>query len=231
MKGVLASLIVFLSFLSFAKGQDFMIRKDSVTTLGMKGDIIAPKTFIINNSDSTIEFRWVRAASNRPQKWKNPGVCDKNLCYDDQDSATFSLASKDSGQLKINFYAYDENFNGVSGNGYLNLVLYPVDKGRAESKSVFFKGSTLTTGIENKAAEQQLFSHFPNPAGDYINISFKNDGTHRVNLISAVGETLKSMEYDKQSGRMSLDQIPAGVYYLEYQNGSERSVTKKLIKR
>jgi hypothetical protein len=153
-------LFPFLFLTIIAQGQNFQVLKDSVAKIDAKGEIINPLTYVFNNSNQKMKFRWVKGSSKIPQNWYRPGVGDKNLVYTQRDSATFELNAKDSGQLFVNFYAYDNNFNPKSGEGYLNLIVYPVSKGSSAQKKIFFKGKTAPL-IDTSACEDYTV-----PSGD-----------------------------------------------------------------
>jgi hypothetical protein len=77
---------------------------------------------------------------------------------------------------------------------------------------------------------------YPNPAGDLINLEISNNltGAISVNIINAMGVTVKSFQYSKESmvlqQSISLSGLPTGLYFMRMQ-GTGWTETKKILKK
>jgi hypothetical protein len=227
---LLAGLLLTVSTLH---AQPFRIAEDTVTAQGPSGDIIAPKTVVINeNSTDTLEFYWKRGASKQPEQWQNQGVCDKNACYTGTDSATFKLAPNDTGQLKINFYAYDENFNGVNGSGEL-LVRVGLTGNQfpdAEEQTTYFSASTFSTGFDDGQSASELRT-YPNPVNNQLNLRFQKPGSHTVRLFNVLGKSVMEKEIRSQEGSVNMASLNDGIYILRVKGNNGAKTTKRIYKR
>ncbi len=223
---------VFLIQLKPASGQDFTFLKDSISKTGSSGQIIAPGTKIVNKTNGSVTFRWVRGKAKLPNDWQKPGFCDKNQCYNDKDSATFKLNGKDSARMKINFYAYNANFEPKKGKGYSNIIVYPVSKGRAASQKVFFKGeATGSSGVE-KTTSALNFKIYPNPVNKVLNLEFPSVNRNRqVVIFNALGKPVKRLDCSGiKSKEVPVSELPKGNYFIRYQDKEGASITKSFTK-
>ena len=227
---LLAALLFTVSTLN---AQPFRIAKDTAIAEGSSGEIIAPKTVVINNnSTDTLEFYWKRGASEQPEQWQNQGVCDKNACYTGTDSATFKLAPNDTGQLKINFYAYDEDFNGVSGSGELTVKVgltgsqFP----DAEEQTAYFSASTFSTGVDDGPSARELQT-YPNPVDKRLNLKFQKPGSHTIRLFNVLGKAVTEKVIRNQKGFINMASLDNGIYILRVSNANGAKTTKRIYKR
>lgn len=230
LKTTIAIIVLLAAFITTPKAQTFQFGSDTSTLNGDAGEIIKVQNGITNLTQDSVEFRWVRASNNLPLGWQKCGVCDKNLCYNDADSATFFLDSAESGNMSINFYPFDEESNPVEGTGSLTVLVYPVDSGRSHGKEVFFMASTSSTGIEN--AEGVQFNLYPNPATDYLNFTPKTKGPHQITIFTTSGAKVHKARFKGQSThRVNIKHLDKGTYVLQYQSQKGRMETISFVKQ
>ena len=84
-----------------------------------------------------------------------------------------------------------------------------------------------TAGIEDNAVNS--FNVYPNPATDFVNVSFVNAENVTVTLINAVGQTVKVYNNVNTNTQLSLEGLASGVYVLNADINGQR-VTKQIIK-
>lgn len=230
--------IVLVSSLSLVKAQPIQIEKDSVKSEGEAGDIIAPKTYVKNQSSDTLKLYWKRSTRNKTDDWQKPGVCDKNNCYNEVDSAVFKLAPGEEGQLKINFYAYyfneDQELVSVEGKGYLQLSLGIIDGDYPdfEKENVYFRAKTFNySRIKDKSSESQFkLNAYPNPVKKSLNLEFNGKGSHEVVLFNVLGKPIKQKTFQSEKGMLITEDLDQGIYILRYQSPSGKEIVKRIHK-
>jgi hypothetical protein len=79
-------------------------------------------------------------------------------------------------------------------------------------------------------------SVYPNPAGDQVNLEISNGvtGAISVNVINAMGVTVKRYQYSKEAPLMqqsiSLSGLPTGLYFIRMQSAGWSEI-KKILKK
>ena len=215
--------------------QPFTIQADTSTAEGEAGNIIAPKTEVINQTQDTISFYWKRKGSQQPGKWQNPGVCDKNQCYNNKDSATFSLAPQKAGQLKINFYAYDTGFKSVEGKGNLTVEVGVIDEAypNAKPQATYFEAKTKNFTSAQHAPEKtpKEVRTYPNPVQNKLNIDFGKQGTYHLQVFNVLGKPVIQKVLQGREGKINTRDLEKGVYVLQYQSANGRKGVKRFFKQ
>jgi hypothetical protein len=84
-----------------------------------------------------------------------------------------------------------------------------------------------TAGIEDNTVNS--FNVYPNPATDFVNVSFVNAENVTVTLINAVGQTVKVYNNVNTNTQLSLEGLASGVYVLNADINGQR-VIKQIIK-
>ena len=84
-----------------------------------------------------------------------------------------------------------------------------------------------SAGIEDNNVNS--FNVYPNPATDFVNVSFVNAENVTVTLINAVGQTVKVYNNVNTNTQLSLEGLASGVYVLNADINGQR-VTKQIIK-
>lgn len=213
--------------------QTFTIKNDTSSAKAAAGKTIAPKTIVINKSADTLDFYWKRKASNIPSKWQNPGVCDKNACYNSADSATFSLAPDTSGQLKINFYARDTALNPVEGKGSITIKVGLLSsRPNVDAKTSYFEATTSGyVGLpESRISSSFSLKTYPNPVKDQLNLSFTGQSKLRVKVFNVVGKQVIKKVLFASNGTINTQNLEDGVYILKYRSNQGNTGVKRFYK-
>lgn len=96
-----------------------------------------------------------------------------------------------------------------------------------------YQPTVSTVGLE-KQNFNILYEIMPNPSEDHLFIYIDNNSAGNVTgtLRAADGKLLKQMDFMQPSIAYSMDisDLPAGIYYLEFSNGSAKS-SRKIVKR
>jgi len=143
-------------------------------------------------------------------------------------------------------YTIRVNEFSVPGDLYLHdkmLNSYTKLQGGAEYKFTVSKDAAsqgnnrfelTTTDVEATAAAAFAVTLAPNPATDNVTLSFntRNSAETRINITDAAGVNVMAKELGvQQNGSVMLDihNLPAGIYMVEFTNGSDKKV-QKLVK-
>lgn len=116
----------------------------------------------------------------------------------------------------LNYEKYDEH--PLIGNSYYRI------------KQTDFNGYSSNSKIEEVNIDD-FITLYPVPAGDYIQLQFKELDGAEVTILNAVGEKLdceQSIYYNTVN--IDLAEIPSGVYFIQTQNEGEPT-SRKFIKR
>jgi hypothetical protein len=214
--------------------QTFTIKNDTSKARAEAGKTIAPKTIVINNSADTLNFYWKRKTSTIPSNWQNPGVCDKNACYNSADSATFSLAPDTSGQLKINFYARDTAFNPVEGKGNITIKVGLLSSGfpNVNPQTSYFEATTSGyVGLPESGIRSSFsLETYPNPVKDQLNLSFRGQSKLRIKVFNVVGKQVIQKVLFNGDGTVNTQNLEDGVYILKYRSNQGNRGVKRFYK-
>jgi hypothetical protein len=88
----------------------------------------------------------------------------------------------------------------------------------------------VETGI-NTMAESAAVTVYPNPATEQIVVSVKQQGNWNVMLTSITGSVLLQTVISQASQTISMEQYPAGMYYLQLQNANGGKWVEVVTKR
>ncbi|MEM8527998.1 MAG: T9SS type A sorting domain-containing protein [Bacteroidota bacterium] len=102
------------------------------------------------------------------------------------------------------------------------------------SKDYFFEFTTPPVIISRGFEEVEVFSTFPNPFTEFIEMTFTNivEEPLDIELYDSAGRMVfqNSIAVDDVYTRIDLPQLPAGVYFLNYKIGDRLAKTVKLMK-
>lgn len=81
----------------------------------------------------------------------------------------------------------------------------------------------------NEFTLENLVTVYPNPANDFINVSFSNNETSKIEIYNQLGETVLTEKIPVTGMKLNISHLSSGVYFLRATVGNKSSV-KKLIK-
>ncbi|MEZ5083047.1 MAG: T9SS type A sorting domain-containing protein [Bacteroidales bacterium] len=98
-------------------------------------------------------------------------------------------------------------------------------------KTVFQKSLTSLAGISMESGND-LFSVFPNPAGNYIVIeSDENFTFDEVNITDVNGKTVLNLTITSSTSTIAIDQLNNGLYFVIVTKGNETHIQKLMIRK
>ena len=123
----------------------------------------------------------------------------------------------------------------VSDYGYLDRNPYPgLNYYRIEQVDVDGQKSYTPVKSVVYEASKRLFEVFPNPTADEVNIFFNDEqaGTASLLVQDIFGQTvLQELDWDAGANpKVSLATLPAGVYFIRIQRGSQQDV-RQIVKQ
>lgn len=177
---------------------------------------------MVNNTDATVDVKWVQTLSDAPAEWKSK-VCDNRLCYDppvysniipDTLNAPITLAPGEAGTLN----AYIEP-HGVAGSGMVTIELY--DNANPETListgTYMFHIQGLNTSIPE--VEKSALQVYPNPSPDYFQLTNASI-VDRIVVYNIVGRVVKT--FDVYNGeRYDIADLSNGMYLVSLINEKE----------
>ncbi len=79
-------------------------------------------------------------------------------------------------------------------------------------------------------AQLPMFSVYPNPANDEINISFVKESHHAFTLRNVTGEVVYSAENYSLAEKIDISSLPKGIYMVEIKDDSGKILNQKVVK-
>lgn len=180
-------------------------------------------TTITNNTEDTIQLRWVRETTEKPEAWQTQ-VCDNNLCYSPMVSTNYDP------EIGINMPVYmnpGESFDlifhvlpkGSPGYGEFKIPFYYFSEGDTtiQAEAIFRVTVESVTGVANEVKEKLRV--FPNPATDYIELT-NNSVVDRMVIYNLLGREVRNFEVINGSLYEVAD-LPSGMYLVSLINNEE----------
>ncbi|MGE5497375.1 MAG: T9SS type A sorting domain-containing protein, partial [Syntrophothermus sp.] len=90
--------------------------------------------------------------------------------------------------------------------------------------------SDSNSSVDGVQAQASVFSVYPNPAGNHLNVRFNspvNDGT--VELYNILGELVKRDKLNEGTTTLQLNNMSKGVYFLKAVINQSKPLTQKII--
>jgi len=100
--------------------------------------------------------------------------------------------------------------------GQIDIPLYPINPQDE---------CDYTVGIETEIASSE-FSIYPNPAQDQLTIELNVAGNKTVEITNMNGQVIEKLNFSETSNQVSISALPAGVYFVKFQNGSAKRFVK-----
>lgn len=143
----------------------------------------------------------------------------------------FGIKQLDASHLNV---GYDKN------NNHMTALYYDIGFGWQQSaipgslmlRPVFGRTSLVNTGVkEEQATAQGHTTLYPNPAQDKVYIATSHDShTYTsVNVLSVMGQTLLSSQYEGAEAGIDISSLPNGVYFIYLSGKGASSTPQKLI--
>lgn len=87
----------------------------------------------------------------------------------------------------------------------------------------------LGTGVGIKNVENADFSISPNPATDYILLTFPDAVSAKLRMLDVNGKVVLSGNITGDRERLNIEGLESGLYFVEIQNANARQVSKVVV--
>ncbi len=201
------------------------------------GTAETPYNFLIsNNGTSDIEIIMVAVKLSIPEGVKMMQICGNGNCmaftssFDKEEiigSQTLSIPAGTTSDIKEDFHVEYDN-NGVTKEASVAVKFY--EKGNESNSAnvdvIYFKGSN-SIGVNNLKS----ISLYPNPAKDFIYLSYDNLKHGQLIIRNIVGKEVKKININSGDAgkKVSVSDLQEGVYLYSVTENGKTVVTRKLI--
>ena len=153
------------------------------------------------------------------------GIC-ADVCMVGRVSPSFSIPG---GETYENIHVNFEVASGLS-MGYSVITKISVLEG-LETRAEFWVKLVVNTSSLQTAENASLLT-YPNPAKDFVTLSLQNadlSANAKVQMLNAMGAVVKEMPMTSDNMRISVKDMPAGVYACRIADGQKIVATKKIV--
>ena len=183
-------------------------------------------TFAVSfQNDDTQDFTgYVVADSNDANIWVT-GICAES-CVVGRMSSPFTIQS---GQTYTDFHATIEVSAGLA-NGYSTIIQFSLNSGLETAVTFWVKFVVNTASLQT--AENVSLLVYPNPAKDFVSLSLQNadlSANAKVQMLNAMGAVVKEIPMTSENIRISVKDMPAGVYACRIADGQKIVAIKKIV--
>ncbi len=147
------------------------------------------------------------------------------------------LANLSTGQVTVKKSVIDSGGGSTTvGNTTListvgELAVQENTQGAVHISEGFIGFDVSTVGVEDYTALTGI-SLYPNPAIDYINISFETDGNYQIQVYDLNGKLVVSNETQESTFQIPVSHLQRATYMVLVKNNETRQfATYKIIKR
>ena len=219
-----------------ADAQSFSMERDTVyyTASGAS-------TQYINNTvvpgSLPVTLKWNIVSTNFPSDWLNASViCDNNSCYSTASTWASGSAKTSNSYNTSGNHGFDMQLNtaniSTSGTYYMKVKL--VNTATLDSSyATFVVSANSATSVGGVSKGNEELSVYPNPATSEINFVYDGASDIRTAAIySIIGKTMAVYRVSGNSANMSLENMPAGIYFIRLANAQGQLVaTRKFTKQ
>ena len=214
MKKIIYTLLL-LSF-GLSSYAQFSVTADSVVKEGVaKGIAEHVKCYVTNTSTTdSITIKWNKTSETLLSGWSGVSLCDNIQCYGyDNTPHSFKLAPGAQGFLEVSLTSVS---SAADGCNLTNVRFTQV--GGTTTKDVLYKicsWPNSTKDFENN----DIVNIYPNPASDYVNITFNDKKITSVNVMNVIGRKVAKFDVDASKSnqyRVPLSNVADGIYILQF---------------
>ncbi len=176
--------------------------------------------------------RYIRFQAKNNTNGNNVTIYYKNSVTGSWNFKTIPISAEDT-ELK----SYTTDMSGdPNWTGTINTVRFdpPGSSGTLDLDYLgILSEDELTTRLEEweSKTSSEFASIFPNPAVDYLTVDLYNSGDATMKISTIHGQTIASFDLSDSRTRISLTDIPAGVYAIRIKQGPDLFGATFIIKK
>jgi hypothetical protein len=224
----------FASMASVKAQATFSIFPSSTQSIAVTCDSVGVENVIhISNPTSNKLFLSYRVITNTMPDtsiWKYQ-FCDWFNCKSVLPSGTTTITNEVSPQSQSASFSFHIYSNFKKGDGELTLNLYETSMPTNSLTITWNASACMSAGISENVTNTS-FNVYPNPAQDFVNVEITSGYTKTgsIQVYNFVGDKLMEFNGIKNNvQKIDITKLPAGAYFVKYNNGEGTSV-KKIFK-
>ena len=125
---------------------------------------------------------------------------------------------------------FNNSFRGYEGQPvYYNDNLYLRYRSN-NGNYVLFKYEDSSLNIEEHINKEELFTVYPNPAKDVLNIQYLVNQRYEITIYTSLGKLLATYENADNNFQVPVDHLANGLYFITVQDESGKTATLKFVK-
>ena len=186
------------------------------------------KIFITNLQPSdSLSITWQRISNTLPSAW-DYSICDFGSCFIGIPNGN-TMSKIPPGATE--YFKLSINPANNAGSGMVELLVYETgNQGNADTLT--YSITSTPTGISINSVTENQITIFPNPAKDNLNVKLDSySSINSVAIFNVIGKKIMDVSVSKNAiNKISLNEIPAGIYFIQYVNENGTPVTQKFYK-
>ena len=160
--------------------------------------------------------------------------CWGGACYGSGTLVSVQMASLAAGQFIVypDLEAHSGYFDafGYPCTGQIEYCFYDNDNPSDETCHIVSFKAESPSKIEDKVSADKFTDFYPNPAFDYINISYINNKEFQLVILDILGNELKTIDLEKLGNEtIYIGDLPNGIYFGRISNKDSLLEIKKII--
>ncbi len=215
MKQTITTILAFFSITAFVYAQDLTIDSDTVSGSGLSTDFeIVVKNNITNTTSDSVNILWERVVNDLESTWAGSSVCDNNICYGANISASPTpavVSSNRSTNLDVHF----QPDGGVGTGEVIIRAWVQGDSANTVVELYFSAEARMPSSIAS--IDNISLKLFPNPTTDFLTIANLPSGSKfTVEAYSILGRKMLTEEVQSSSNshRLQFGDLPKGIYMI-----------------
>jgi len=229
MKKIILSIILGLSFLSFAGkcyGQFNTTADASHDSLTFNADTAYTFSNTIKNvGQDSIYINWHIdfLSSSVPIGW-SVAPCDNDNCYGYV--STTHMSNKIAPDSIALWTVKIDPTGGGIGTAWVTERM--IDNNGDSSRAVVFILTKSTTGVSKTMLPVDDVVLYPNPAKNDVNIIFNGSlNIHSVAIYNLIGKVVAVFKTAGNSANLNIENLPSGIYFLRMMDANSNVVTTR----
>lgn len=179
------------------------------------------KIKFLNNTSDSLVLNWITEEITLVSGW-DYSLCDFGKCYTGvpHNGTMTKMGPMDTAFLKLNINALS-----ITGTGYVRFRVSPFT---GEDYLATIIVNALVSGLD-KFSNNMNFSLSPIPANNQLNIQFAAPQKQVVTIFDCSGDMVKTEFLSHGNNPVSIEDLPAGMYFLSLENNVRQTEMRKFI--
>ncbi len=206
-----------------------------------------PHNDIKNLTGSNLVIRWHVIATDFPADWLTSvafGICDNQLCRNNSSDALWNAGTSSGPAYNSTYYSNSTHdsvglfdltldFSSATSSGTHYVTINLQEFGGSTSKNITFIINKIPTAIPTVSSSVSDVVLYPNPARSELNVVYDASADIKnIAVYNIIGKAMAIYKVSGPSANLNLEQMPAGIYFVQLVNSKGNVVvTKKFTKQ